>query len=182
MNSIRETLNQLDEITRRDLLKGAGAAAAGAATSKAGAGVGMYPPVPIYTPSDPPLKRTAKTIWQYKGRYTDLTQDDLRSIVNAIYVLYLAKMSSDYSGPIQGDSTIQNVYDSAYTLLNDINDDYLDVDIGKSMNNIKQNLETTKSSDPNKFNSLQQNVLSNWHNLLGGARKLRSWGPSGKTN
>ena len=73
---------ELDEINRRGFLKGLGAAATGAASAPASAGGGLIygAPIPIHTESDPPLKRTIKLIWNYKGRYESLTDSDKKQI------------------------------------------------------------------------------------------------------
>jgi hypothetical protein len=163
---------ELDEINRRGFLKGLGAGAAGTVVGPATAKGGLIygAPIPIHTDSDPPLKRTIKVIWNYKGDYKSLTDSDKKIITQSVYLLYLARISGE-----------NQLYKEAYKTVTEINDAFTDVDVGKVMNSVKEFLENLRVKNPNQFNSIQNAYFSKQNEILTAGNNLATQGPGAQS-
>jgi hypothetical protein len=169
MKTLREYLDQLDEISRRDFLKGAGAtaglAAVGQPTDAKGQVFFTVPGV-FNVDSDPPLPRKIKGAWNYFKK-DSLTQDDIQTISRLVRLMYIAKMSGDDYRDSQGGRLLSGgvpskIYQDAYELLVFINDSFTNLPIGNVLNTVKKQFEDMQRNDPAQFKKWQEFYFKNW--------------------
>jgi tRNA A37 N6-isopentenylltransferase MiaA len=177
MKTLREYMDILDEISRRDFIKGAGAAAA---TAAAGGAKGQFFSVPLNldtTESDPPLPRKVKGAWNYFDKKS-LTQEHFQIISRLARLLYIARMTNDEWRDSQGGRIISNgvpskISKDAHDLLIFINDSFRDLPVAGLMNKIKKEFETMEATDPTQFKKWQEFYFKNWVEFLTAGKLLQ---------
>lgn len=185
MKTLREYIDQLDEISRRDFLKGAGAAAAGAVVGQPqnakaapmGWAVSLSPAMTDV--SDPPInsKRKVKLATKYYDPKS-LPEEQKKHISDLINLLYVARMTPDDYRDSQGGRVISGgvpsrIYQNAYDLLIFINDSFMTLNIAKAMNQSKAALEKIQKEDPARWQAIQQSVLNRWLETIGAGNALK---------
>ena len=154
MKTLRETIDQLDEISRRGFLQGAGAAALGATgmLSKPAEAGWIVVPVPNWAgnrqPSNPALEPTSRTMFGYPAKYEDLTETDKVNLSDLISLMYLAQ-----------DVRQTDTYDLALSLVNKINQSFRGLHTEAMLNQSRAKLADVRRSKPEAYFKIQNYFL-----------------------
>ena len=178
MKTLREYIDILDEISRRDFLKGAGAAGAALAAPKAAASQTFFTvPVAFNVDTDPPLPRKIKAAWNYFDRKS-LSEDSIKTISRLVRLMYVSRMTPDDYRDSQGGRIISNgrpsaIYEKAYDLLVYINDSFKDLPVGNVMNTARKQFEEMQKSNPAEFQKWQEFYFKNWIEFIAAGTMLK---------
>ena len=151
MKTLREYLDQLDEISRRDFLKTAGGAALAAAMPMQALGQILLHPATGRGHEDPPLEKIPALTprWEWPAQVTDLTKADQQNIVTLINILYLAREAGERA-----------IAQQALSLLNGLNRTYLGINLPGAMIETQRQIQSIQAQAPEKIRGAQQYFLT----------------------
>lgn len=155
MKPIREYINQLDEISRRDFLKGAGVATGLVATGGAQAGGLFKSPFVVSSGipnTDPGIVKSNP--FKSNADRSLLTDADFQEITKLIYIMYLAMTENGKNDPD---------FREAFFTLKDFYQVY-EYPIHSTMTTIKSRVEGWKQNEPERYQRFYQNFITNQQN------------------